>query len=172
MTRFVVRESLHLTGRGPWVVGDPGPVQVTAGDVLVVAHTGERRTVRSVGDDGTRVLLDAAVPPGTVLVGEGEPADGVAPPEVPPPGPVRYEVQFAGTLTGRGPVLAGLLRRGDVAVGDVLAVVGSGATVRVTLVELHRRLTVDGVVLGIGVHPDDAGHVAEGDVLVPREGGA
>ncbi|SDP52909.1 hypothetical protein SAMN05660199_04150 [Klenkia soli] len=167
MTRFDVRESLAMTGRGPWVVGE-GRAEV--GDVLVVAHTGARVQVRAVQDDGARMLLDAPVPAGTVLVGVDDPLPDVAAPTGVLPGPVRYEVQFAGTVAGRGPVLAGLLRRGVVDAGDVLAVVGSGAAVRVRGVDLHRRETVEGTVLGLQIHPDDAGHVAEGAVLVSPEG--
>ncbi|SCX45672.1 hypothetical protein SAMN03159343_1644 [Klenkia marina] len=171
MTRFDVRESLVLTGRGKWVQGELDGAPPAVGDELVVVHTGARVRVRQVADDGGRLLLDDVVRPGAVLVGLADTLPDVPDPgPVPPPGPVHYEVGFTGRITGRGPVLSGSLRRGVVEAGAVLAVVGSGATVRVRSVEFHRRETVDGVVLGLYPHPDDAAHVAEGDVLVSREG--
>jgi selenocysteine-specific translation elongation factor len=170
VTRFDVRESLFLTGRGRWVVGVPSSGVPVVGDELVVAHSGARVRVQQVADGGARLLLDDVVAAGAVLVGVGDPVPDVPAPAAVPPGPVHVEVQFVGSIPGRGPVLGGLLRRGTVEAGDVLAVVGSGATVRVRSVELHRTETVDGVRLGLHPHPDDAGQVAEGAVLVSLEG--
>ncbi|KQS73724.1 hypothetical protein [Modestobacter sp. Leaf380] len=55
----------------------------------------------------------------------------------------RFEVTESQRLTGRGPWVVGQLRSGELAAG---------------------------VVLGIGLHPEDAGRVRAGTVLVSPEG--
>lgn len=81
-------------------------------------------------------------------------------------GQVRYLVQDRFAVPGRGPLLTGLLVRGQISNGDVLTVEGTSSSVRISFVEIHRRETPEGPVVGLEIHPEDAHRVTTGTVLV------
>ncbi|GHE11331.1 hypothetical protein GCM10011381_24510 [Klenkia taihuensis] len=79
---------------------------------------------------------------------------------------VRFLVQDRFAIPGRGPVLTGLLTAGQISNGDVLTVEGTSRSVRISFVDVHRRETPEGPVIGLEVHPEDAHLVTAGMVLV------
>ena len=81
---------------------------------------------------------------------------------------VRVLVERTFRISGRGPVVAGLLLDGEISPGDSLTVEGTGATVRVRGLETHVRPTPEGRRIGLLVHPEDASTVTPGSMLVSR----
>jgi len=84
---------------------------------------------------------------------------------------VRVLVERTFQITGRGPVIAGLLLAGEISAGDSLTVEGTGATVRVRGLEMHVRQPEEGRRVGLLVHSEDAPHVTAGSTLVSRPPG-
>lgn len=79
---------------------------------------------------------------------------------------VRYLVQDTFRIPGRGPVIAGVLQEGEIRNGDVLAVAGTGAQIRISFVEFHGRETPEGPLIGLVIEPEDAAAVTAGSMLV------
>ena len=79
---------------------------------------------------------------------------------------VRVLVERTFQVTGRGPVIAGLLLTGEVSTGDSLLVEETGASVRVRGLEMHVRQPERGRRVGLLVHPEDAAAVTPGSTLV------
>ncbi|MEI4270319.1 hypothetical protein TEK04_01165 [Klenkia sp. LSe6-5] len=77
-----------------------------------------------------------------------------------------YLVQDRFAIPGRGPVLTGLLTQGEIRNGDGLTVAGTTTSVRVTMVDFHRRETPEGPLIGLEIHPQDAPVVTRGTVLI------
>jgi selenocysteine-specific elongation factor len=81
---------------------------------------------------------------------------------------VRVLVERTFSITGRGPVVVGLLQTGKVSTGDTLVVAETGAEIRVRGLEMHVPQPDDGQRVGLLVHPEDAPAVTPGSTLVSR----
>jgi len=78
---------------------------------------------------------------------------------------VRVLVERTSQITGRGPVVAGLLQEGEIAPGDWLVVEGTGRTVQVRGLETHVHQPPEGRRVGLLLRPEDGPEVTAGSTL-------
>jgi selenocysteine-specific translation elongation factor len=79
---------------------------------------------------------------------------------------VRVLVERTFHISGRGPVIAGLLLEGEVSSGDLLVVEETRSTLRVRGLEMHLPQPEGGRRVGLLVRPEDAPKVSVGSTLI------